>query len=98
MGSLKKKENITQDQSALSLFQFLIFVAEYLENAVSHRYISGNARSFITAAFEMCKNSSFRPAQKLIGETSVYVSFKPASVEMSINLSYYYILLIILAL
>jgi hypothetical protein len=68
-----------------SAFRHFVAVAAYLENAVSHRYAYGNRSSFFTAKLEMCGNSSFRPAQKLIRGTFVYISFKAVSLKMSIN-------------
>jgi hypothetical protein len=61
---------------ALSLLQYLIFVAAYLENPDSHRYVDASRRTFLTGKLEICTNSSFRPAQKLIRGTMLLVSFK----------------------
>jgi hypothetical protein len=49
--------------SALSLFQYFIFAAAYLEKAVSPRYVDGNGSNFLTVTLEMCGNSSFRLTQ-----------------------------------
>jgi hypothetical protein len=77
--------------SALSIFRYFVFIAAYLENAVSHSYIDGNGSSFFTVTLEKCGNPSFRPAQKLIRGTYVYLAFKPVSVEMSVYSSYYFV-------
>jgi hypothetical protein len=69
----------------ISLFQYFAFVAAYLENAVSHSYEDGNGSRLFSAVLEMCENSSLRPGQKIIREAFVYVSFKPVSIETSIN-------------
>jgi hypothetical protein len=39
--------------SGLSLFWYFIFVAAYLENVVSHRYINGNRSKFIMAILDI---------------------------------------------
>jgi hypothetical protein len=61
---------------ALSQFWHFIFVAAYLDNTLSHRYTDGNRSSFFIATIEMCRNSFFRPAQKLFRVTFVmYLSY-----------------------
>jgi hypothetical protein len=52
-------------------------------NAVSYSYADGNGINFFTATFEMCGNSSFRSAKKLIRGMFVYVYLKFVYVEVS---------------
>jgi hypothetical protein len=65
--------------------------AAYLKNTVLRRYVDESKSSFFTAAFDMHGNSSFRPDQKLIRGTLVYVSLKALFVEVSVNSSYCFV-------
>jgi hypothetical protein len=58
----------------LSVFRF---VAAYIENAVSYRYIDVYGRDFFTATLEMCRNSS-----PIINQRDVCVcASKPVSIK-----------------
>jgi hypothetical protein len=61
---------------SISALRNLVFVAACLENPDSHRYVDANGRSFLTAKLEIYRNSSLRPAKKLIRGTLLYVYFK----------------------
>jgi hypothetical protein len=62
----------------------ILFVAEYLENPDSHRYVEANGRSSLSVTLKICRNPSFPPDQNLIRGTLLYVYFKHDCVDMSI--------------
>jgi hypothetical protein len=72
--------------SALSLLLYLVFVAAYLENPDSH-ICDAYGRSVLPVKLEIYSNSSFRPAQKSIRRTLLYVSLKHVRVDMSVSSS-----------
>jgi hypothetical protein len=74
------------------MFWYFVLVAAYLQNALLHRCVDGNASNFLTSTLQIYGNSSFTPAQKLIRGMFVFESLKSVvSIETLVNSSYCFV-------
>jgi hypothetical protein len=74
-------------RSGLSKRRHFLLVAACIEKAVAHKYVDGKENSVFTATPQTSATSSIGQGDTIIRGTFLYVSFKPKSAEMTMNVS-----------